>query len=256
MSTVALSTGVRLAVSDQGSGAPLVALHGFTGTARSHLGGVIDALSATHRVIAPDLRGYGRSRPPLRDFPPNFYDRDAADVAALIEALGCAPAVVLGFSDGAETALVLAAERPDLVRGVVAWGVCGVISAAMVASVQAWLPVEAWGERRADWREEIIRNHGAEQFPSMVTGWVAAAEAIHAAGGDIVLGRAHRIACPTLMINGAGEVGNTPADAAALAARIPACQLEIVPDAGHPVHVDQAARFLELVREFLGRLDR
>ncbi|MGH2725668.1 MAG: alpha/beta fold hydrolase, partial [Actinomycetota bacterium] len=45
---------------------------------------------------------------------------DAADAAALIERLDLAPAYVVGNSSGAEIALLLTAERPDLVRGVIA----------------------------------------------------------------------------------------------------------------------------------------
>lgn len=245
-----LATGVRLATLDEGGGPAVLALHGFTGTARRHLGTVIEALVPDYRLLAPDLRGYGASQPPPRDFPPDFYVRDALDAAALVEAVGCGPVMVLGFSDGAESALILAAERPDLVRGVVAWGVSGVISAEMLASLHDWLPVSAWGPERAAWREAIIREHGAAQLEPLISGWVAAAQAIYAAGGDICLGRAGAIRCPVLLINGAGEVGNTVRDVTALAACIPNCRLEIVPDSGHAVHQDQPERFLALVRAF------
>lgn len=236
---------------DLGEGEPLLMLHGFTGTARTHMGGLMEALGPTYRILAPDLRGYGRSRPPNRTFPVDFYQRDAADAARLLEAVGCGPAHVLGFSDGAESALLLAANRPDLVRSVVAWGVSGVISDAMVESVAGWLPVSAWGEERAEWRAEIRTQHGPEQFPTLIEGWVQGARAIHAAGGNICLSEAAAIPCPVLLINGVGEVGNTPADVAALAARIPDCRLEIVAGAGHGVHEEQPARFLALVNPFL-----
>ena len=36
------------------------------------------------RVIAPDRRGYGATRPPARDFPDNFYEREARDMACLL----------------------------------------------------------------------------------------------------------------------------------------------------------------------------
>lgn len=246
--------GARLAYLDAGQGDPLLLLHGFTGTAQSHLGALIAHLRAGYRVIAPDLRGYGASRPPPRDFPPDFYQRDAADMAALLDALGAGPAVVLGFSDGAESALLLAARRPDLVRGVVAWGVAGVIAPAMVAAAERWLPLEAWGPERAAWRDEIIATQGADQFAPLITGWVAAARAIAAAGGNICLDEAHRIACPVLLINGAGEVGNPLEDVQRLAGRIARCRLEIVPESGHAVHWDQPERFATLVEAFLAHL--
>lgn len=242
---------VRLAYLEQGEGEPLLLVHGFTGTARREFGDLIAVLKQQYRVIAPDLRGYGASRPPARDFPPDFYHRDAADLAALLEALDCSPATVLGFSDGAETALLLAAGWPRRVRKVVAWGVSGVISPEMLAAVQSWLPVTAWGPERAVWRAAIVADHGPEQLESMILGWIEAARAIVAAGGDIVLGSAHHIRCPVLLINGADEVGNTRRDLDRLAARIAGCRTEIVADCGHAVHRERPDRFLELVLAFL-----
>ncbi len=110
MHNVTLHDGALLAYHDLGSGPPLLLIHGFTGTARSHMGVLIDNLKHGYRVIAPDLRGYGASRPPNRTFPPDFYQRDAADMAELLDILQPGPVVVLGFSDGAESALVLAAR--------------------------------------------------------------------------------------------------------------------------------------------------
>ena len=59
-----LPTGARLATLVVGSGPPVVCLHGFTGTARRHLGKVLEALSSDYRLIAPDLRGYGAAGRP------------------------------------------------------------------------------------------------------------------------------------------------------------------------------------------------
>lgn len=65
-----ISTGARLHYEDHGSGAPVILVHGLLGTARAHLGGVMDWLSADYRVIGLTLRGYGQSEPKSRDFPP------------------------------------------------------------------------------------------------------------------------------------------------------------------------------------------
>ena len=185
--TLLINDNITLSYLDLGpaDGRPLLFIHGFTGTALGDLGEVIDAFVANYHVIAPDLRGYGASRPPNRDFPPDFYERDAADLAALLDHLALGPVAVLGFSDGAEVSLLLAAARPDLVRGVVAWGVSGVISPEELASVERWLPVSAWGPERETWKQQIIERHGAEQLASMIAGWVGAARAITAGGGNI-----------------------------------------------------------------------
>ena len=249
--TIPITDNVHLSYLDLGRGEPLLFIHGFTGTALGDLGDLIAEFEAGYHVIAPDLRGYGVSRPPNRDFPPDFYERDAADLAALLDKLALGPVTVLGFSDGAEVSLLLAAARPDLVRGVVAWGVSGVISPEELASVERWLPVAAWGPERATWRRQIIERHGAEQLASMVEGWVGAARAITARGGNICYEQAALIECPVLLLNGDGEVGNTPRDVRRLAARIPQARLEFVAGSGHAIHRDQPVVLLDYVRRFL-----
>ncbi|HOU39876.1 MAG TPA: alpha/beta hydrolase [Promineifilum sp.] len=253
MPLLRLPTHDRLAYIDTGptGGSPLLLIHGFTGTATADLGNLIAEFAPAHRLLAPDLRGYGQSRPPNRDFPPDFYERDAVDMAALLDAVQPGPVVVLGFSDGAEVALLLAAARPDLVRGVVAWGVSGVISPEELAGVAKWLPATAWGPEREQWKQQIITRHGAEQFPAMVEGWVAAAQAIAAAGGNICYQQAANIACPVLLLNGDGEEGNTPRDVRRLAERIPGARLEFVSDSGHAIHRDRPDVLLARIRAFL-----
>lgn len=255
MHQVVLGDGATIAYHDEGAGAPLLLMHGFTGTARSHLGGLIDALRADHRVIAPDLRGYGASRPPARDFPPDFYARDADDMAALLDQLRPGPVVALGFSDGAESAILLAARRPELVRGVIAWGIAGVISPQMAAAAQAWLPVSSWEERRPEWRAEIVATQGAEQLAPQVEGWAAAAQALHSAGGNVCYEQAAAVRCPVLLLNGDGEVNNLEADFFRLAARLPDAQAEIVADSGHGIQDDQPALLLARIKAFLNEID-
>lgn len=255
MHTRLLGDGATIAYHDVGHGPPLLLMHGFTGTARAHLGGLIDELQTSYRVIAPDLRGYGASRPPLRNFPPDFYRRDAADMAELLDQIAPGPVVVLGFSDGAESALLLAANRPDLVRGVVAWGVAGVISPQMAAAAQAWIPVSNWGPSRAAWRAEIVALQGEAQVEPLINGWAAAAAAIHARGGNICYEEAAQIACPVLLINGDGEVNNLVADVERLAARIPQGRLVFVADSGHGIQDDQPEQLRTLIHTFLNNLE-
>lgn len=247
--------GLTLAYWDVGPGDPVVLLHGFTGTARGHLDDLIDTLAADYRVIAPDLRGYGASRPPDRDFPRDFYERDAYDVGALLDELDCGPVVAMGFSDGAEVAVLLAALRPDLVRGVVAWGVSGVISPEELASVEQWLPVSNWGPERDHWRQKIIRLQGAEQLQPLIEGWVGAARAITATGGNICLDQAGDIRCPVLLLNGVGEVGNTPRDVLRLSEAIDNCRLVFIETCGHAIQDDQPDELKRYIRTFLASLE-
>lgn len=249
-----LADGANLAYLDEGEGRPLLLIHGNTGTAQTHLGHLITQLQKSHRVIAPDLRGYGASQPPPRTYPTNFYRRDADDMAALLRHLDCGPAVVLGFSDGSETAVLLAAHYPELIKGVVGWGISGVISPEMLDSVQAWLPVPDKAEWRI-WHKQIAAWHGEAQVRPMIEGWVNAATAIKAQGGNVCYQEAAQVQCPVLLINGDGEVGNTRRDVTRLLERLPNGRLEIIAHSGHAIQNDQPAILLQLITDFLTELD-
>lgn len=235
---------------------PVLVMHGFPGTAMSHMGLVIDELRSERRVIAPDLRGYGESRPPQRDFPVDFYQRDADDMAALLDALGLRDVFVVGYSDGAESALLLASRRPDLVHAVFAWGACGIASKEQEEQCKDLLPVAVWGESRAAWRDEIVAIQGEEALESLISGWVGAVNAIIAERGrDVSLSAASAISCPVLLLNGEEERGNPPAAAKALVAQIRQGQLRFVPASGHAIQDDQPAVLIEAMQSFLNRYE-
>lgn len=101
--TFTTSDGVRLSYLEAGSGPPLLLLHGWSqGAALWHA--QIEAFSATHRVIAPDLRGHGASDKP--DFGYRIA-RLSQDVRELMLALGLSGATLMGHSMGCSVALGL-----------------------------------------------------------------------------------------------------------------------------------------------------
>jgi pimeloyl-ACP methyl ester carboxylesterase len=104
---------VELAWDDSGTGPPVVLLHAYP-VHRSLLTAQREALSASHRVITPDLRGFGASR--LGDDEPSLGVM-ADDVAALLDRLGVARAVVGGVSMGGYVAMALVRRHPDRVSG-------------------------------------------------------------------------------------------------------------------------------------------
>lgn len=226
---------------------PVLFMHGFTGTARSHFANEITALASFTRIIAPDLRGYGQSSPPHRSFGPDFYQRDADDMYALITHLDLYDVTVIGFSDGAESALLLAAIAPDRIKQAIVWGVCGQISPEMVQRVHRWLPVDSWGDERATWKAEIIENHGIDQFGPMIEGWVHAADAISARGGDIVHHCASQISCPVTIIHGTADIGNPVPVVERLANTIPHCTLHVLDGIGHSIQDEDQVTLHDII---------
>ncbi|MBV1694745.1 MAG: alpha/beta fold hydrolase [Hyphomicrobiales bacterium] len=99
---------VRLHVVEAGRGRPIVLLHGIGGSAYSFRY-MIPSLARTHRVVAIDLKGFGRSDKPL-DGAYAVADH-AAYVAAVMDRLGLRDAIVVGHSFGGAVALHLAVTR-------------------------------------------------------------------------------------------------------------------------------------------------
>jgi pimeloyl-ACP methyl ester carboxylesterase len=108
--------GVRLFYHLTGdAGPPLALVHGAWGD-HTAWDLVVPALAERFRILAHDRRGHSQSeRPPGQ----GSRAEDAADLAALLERLGLAPAHVVGNSSGGSIALRLAARRPDLVRSLI-----------------------------------------------------------------------------------------------------------------------------------------
>ena len=97
---------------EQGSGEPLVLLHGGLADARFFSRNV-PALAGRFRVYTPDARGHGHTADRPGPFTPDLLMRDT--VAFLTSVVG-GPAHLAGHSMGACTALLVALHHPDLVR--------------------------------------------------------------------------------------------------------------------------------------------
>jgi pimeloyl-ACP methyl ester carboxylesterase len=101
---------------EAGSGPPVVLLHGWPQHAWCWRG-VIAELASEHRVIAPDLRGFGWSDCPGHGYDPLTFARDAV---ALMDALEIDRACVAGHDWGGAAVFVMALEHPDRVEKVLA----------------------------------------------------------------------------------------------------------------------------------------
>ncbi|APR39631.1 alpha/beta fold hydrolase [Paraburkholderia sp. SOS3] len=103
----------------RGDRVPVVLLHGGLGHS-GNWGYQIPALvAAGHYVVTIDSRGHGRS---TRDARPYSYELMASDVRAVLDALRIERAALIGWSDGACTSLILAAQAPERVAGVFFFG--------------------------------------------------------------------------------------------------------------------------------------
>jgi soluble epoxide hydrolase/lipid-phosphate phosphatase len=111
--------GIKLAVYEEGSGPPIVLLHGFPGLAYTWRHQIPALVAAGYRVIVPDLRGYGAS-----DAPAEVEAYDIAsltgDLVGLLDRLGERKAVFMGHDWGGLLAWQMALLHRDRVAGVIA----------------------------------------------------------------------------------------------------------------------------------------
>jgi pimeloyl-ACP methyl ester carboxylesterase len=134
--------GAKLYTQIYGHGAPIVFLHGGMVFFDNSFEKQRDYFASYRTVIGIDQRGHGHSP----DGPwPLSYQMMADDTAAIIEQLGLGPVDVVGHSDGANLALLLARDHPQLVRRLV-------ISSANLRSGLS--PAEV--QRRSQWKPEQL----------------------------------------------------------------------------------------------------
>lgn len=108
---------VELFYEKQGKGRPLILLHG-NGEDHHIFDESVDALAKEWTVYRPDSRGHGQSSP-VREF---HYQDMAEDIISMIEELQLVRPCLYGFSDGGIIGLLIAAQRPELLSGLIISG--------------------------------------------------------------------------------------------------------------------------------------
>lgn len=114
-SYASLPGGATLYFSDEGRGAPLLFVHGWTGDSNDFLWQLAHFRSK-YRVIAPDLRGHGRSAVANEGYEARVFARDLIE---LLDQLGVRACVAVGHSLGGLIVSALAVEYPERILGVV-----------------------------------------------------------------------------------------------------------------------------------------
>lgn len=107
--------GVSLHILESGTGTPLLLLHGVPQDSSSFKA-LIPTFARTHRVIAPDLRGFGQS-----SMPTNGYSLEVqiADLINLLDALDMPRTRIIGHDLGALFAILLCLKHPERVISLV-----------------------------------------------------------------------------------------------------------------------------------------
>ena len=111
------ANGLAFAYVDEGSGAPVILVHGSVSDYREW-SNQMAPLARHYRVIAYSRRYHWPNLPPANDADASV-EHQTDDLAAIIQAMGIAPAHIVGHSYGGAVALNLALRHPELVRTLV-----------------------------------------------------------------------------------------------------------------------------------------
>lgn len=243
--------GVNLHYQRAGEGEhSLLLLPGALGSGETDFGPQLSTLDGSRfTVVSWDPRGYGRSRPPDRDFPLHFFHRDAKDAVDLMQALGFRRFSLLGWSDGGITALIAAALNPTLVNKLVVWGANAFVSEEDVQIYQSLRDVSLWSERM---RRPMEQMYGAQYFQQTWERWVdGISQFIHNPQGSICVDVLPQICCPTLILHGAQDPVVPAYHPQLLQDSISGSRLHVFPEGKHNIHLRYSAEFNTLVEQFL-----
>ncbi len=202
-----------------GEGTPMIMLHG-NGESHEIFEELATALAKEHEIYAIDSRGQGGSATPKE----YHYADMAADVIHFIESLSIEKPVIVGFSDGAIIALLVAMKRSDLLSSIV---VCG-------ANLT---PKGLTGSSRREIKSLFKKTNSALVQMMLLEPNIAPADLAS-------------ISVPTLVCAGEKDMVK-PKETASIAASIPNAKMHIIKGATHGSYVEHSAALAPIISDFL-----
>ncbi|KAI4459061.1 valacyclovir hydrolase [Holotrichia oblita] len=174
---------------------------GALGTIWSDFKPQIDGLDKTKfTVVVWDPPGYGHSRPPDRNFCPEFYRNDAVAAKDFMKEIGFNKFSILGWSDGGIAGMILAATYPNSIQKLVIWGSNAYVVKEEIDSYEKIRDVSNWSEKM---KAPLVKLYGLDGLQKMWNGWCdALADIFKHRGGDICKEDVEKIQCPTFILHG------------------------------------------------------
>lgn len=247
----------QIAYREAGQGEPVVLIHGV-GMQSAAWGPQIEALSATHRVIALDMPGHGGSDPLPQDAELADF---VAWCAAALEVLNLGAVNLAGHSMGALIAGGVVIEHPGLVRRVaVVNGVYRRPTAARQAvearadeirkgPVDLETPLNRWFGPQ----EKAVRDQVADWLRQVDQGGYATAYGAFARGDNTYADGWTDVTCPMLALTGDGDPNSTPEMSHAMADAAQDGEAVIIEGHRHMVNLTAPDVVTDILRAWLAR---
>lgn len=247
--------GTRLRFRDEGRGAALLLVHGWT-LDLEMWDPQVAALRDSFRLIRLDRRGHGLSRGTPSP------ERDREDLAALCQHLGLTRVALLGMSQGVRAVLGLACTAPEQVAALILDGPPPLdavsdpeVPLARYAALLRTHGIEAF---RAEWvRHPLMQLHTRNPktralLAAMIARYPGADLRQRASRAELPgRVRLESLAVPTLVLSGAHDLASRKRAARELTARLSHAELADIPGAGHMPNLDRPDAYSKLCREFL-----
>ncbi|MBA2945281.1 alpha/beta fold hydrolase [Streptomyces himalayensis] len=251
-----------LAYEDKGAGTPLVLIHGHPFD-RTMWSPQVAAFAGSHRVIVPDLRGYGAS-PVTRGIVP--LSTFAEDIAQLLDTLGIDRFVLGGLSMGGQIAMECYRLFGERIRGLV---LADTFPAAETPDGRQWrrdLADRLLREGMKGYADEVLYKMVApDAHPDVAAHVHRMMTATDPEGAAAALrGRAERpdyrdlltrVTVPSLVVVGRDDAYTPVSDAEAMHAALPQSTLAVVESAAHMPNLERPAEFNAALAEFLARIE-
>jgi pimeloyl-ACP methyl ester carboxylesterase len=222
--------GVKLYYEVHGTGEPVVLLtHGYTASTEMWQGQIEPVTAAGYRVVAWDIRGHGQTDAG-DDLSRYSVDLTLADMAALLDTVGAATAVIGGLSLGGYLSMAFHVAHRDRVRALMLFDTG---------------PGYRNDDARDGWNKNALKT-GAR----LGGGLDLAAQGILQQHDSSIIDSLPSVTVPTLVLVGENDaqfIGATNY----MAAKIPGARHVVIPGAGHAANIDQPDAFNAAVLEFL-----
>jgi pimeloyl-ACP methyl ester carboxylesterase len=253
-----------ISVNDSGTGLPLVLLHGFPldHTMWEHQ---ISRFSTSHRVVAIDLRGFGKT--PAKEGTMAMSEF-AEDVAAVIQALKLGQVVLCGLSMGGYIAFAFQEHHRRWLKGLILCDTRALADAPEAAKARRVTAERVFKEGTAFLADTMLPKLFAEKTaltePAIVEQTRRVIEGSSRAGvAAAARGMAERkdysneltgIDVPTLVIVGEADAISPVEEMTSIAHRMPQAELRVIPNAGHMAPLENPAAVNGAIEAFLSRL--